>query len=74
MCRGGIGGFAEIEEGAEMFKKFRFFYAKFVVEKIEKLALHQVGLGLAEESSVARPMLVFRRGIVKIFGSHDKGR
>lgn len=41
-----------------MLEEFRLFDPEIVVEQVQELALHEVGLGLAEESSVACPVLV----------------
>lgn len=63
---------AEVEERCKVLEEFRFFDAKIVVEKVEQLAFHQVGLGLGEEGGISRPVLVLWRRVIQVLCSDDE--
>ena len=66
-------GLDTAEEGGKVDHELILLDAEVVVEKVEELLLHEVDLGLGEESSVLGPVLVLGRRVVEVLGGDDEG-
>lgn len=66
-------GLNTAEEGSKVNHELVLLDSEVVVEQIEKLLLHEIDLGLREESGVVSPVLVLGRRVVEVLGGDDEG-